>query len=52
VSLRTAKNRSANGSGDAYHVWNSAHASAAPKITFAVKPTGFAPPVSTSATSS
>ena len=39
VSLRTKK-RSANGSGDAYQVWNSAHASATPKMTFAVTPGG------------
>ena len=41
-----------NGSGDAYQSWNSAHASATAKISFAVKPAGLRAPVSTLATSS
>ena len=51
VSLSTPKRRM-KGSGDAYHSWNSAQASAVPKISCLAKPVGSRRPVSTSATSS
>ncbi len=51
VSLSTPK-RSTKGSGEAYQSWNSAQASAVPKISCLAKPAGSRRPVSTSATSS
>ena len=50
VSLRMP-NPSANGSGEAYQYWNSAHSIATANTTPAVMPVGFRPPVSLSATS-
>ncbi len=41
-----------NGNGDAYQNWNSAQASATPKMIFAVMPPGLRAPVSAFATSS